>query len=307
MDFKKDLEGILLARIKKMGITINYKDVHDLLIKYYNTIFKLIDIKPYKIHYSKELKDKMCNDDYKDNLKLIEKKFVNGEDINPHLGRLSFNPDFQDGLLNDWGIYHLHLSSEKDPNDDYLFLRSDWLLLCMIDEKCVYFIDVRPHNESWDSNHEEYSLWFRDDLLKIIKSNWEFLLRKYELNGVKLQDKPSKEEYNLRNHGITTMVMIDDKVYAPPGGGITAGGKIGKKIGSLQVLMANRLLNEICGYYRKINKHPKDIRKVMVENGVKPPSKLNFKLIDDVKYGLVIVEKSTGFGISIYNKYIKKL
>jgi hypothetical protein len=289
MDFLADLEEIILKRTRTMGIKIDYKEVSELLRKYINVKSKLIDNKPRKVYYSSELQSKMRGTHYYDVLKKIEKKFKNGEDINPHLSIRAFKPNSQDGILNDWGIRHLHLSDTKKKPTDKFYERSDYLLMFIIGNSFVCFLDVRPHSESKRGSKDP--LWVRDELLEIIQKNWEKLLEPYEYKGVKPADKYTKEEYlELRRAGIIMDAIIGDKVYFPPGGGVTTAGT-----GASHSFHANRILNTICGRYRQIKKNPDDIKSLIKKDGIEPPEKLDFKLMDDSKHGLVCVEKNVNW------------
>jgi len=289
MDFRKDLEDIILKKHDEKGISVDYDDVHELLMKFLNIKFKLVDIKPRKVFYSAELKSKMSSEPYFDVLKIIEEKFKNGKDITPHLSKLVLDPENQDGLLNDWGIHHLHLSNTKTNPNDKFYVRSDYLLMFILGFDFVCFLDVRPHSES-HFNDPDYPLWVRDELLEIVQKNWPKLLEKHEYKGFKPTKKYTKEEYKqYRDAGIITDAVIGDKVYAPPGGGVSTA-----RTGVLQTLHANHILNIICGEYRRIKKNPEEIKEIVKKNGINPPSE--FTLIDDPNHGLVCLEKKTKWG-----------
>jgi len=293
MDFLGDLEKIILEKTRLMGIKIDYKDVDELLRKFINVKSKLIDNKPRKVHYSTELKSKMNGKPYYDVLKKIEKKFENGEDINPHLSKRAFKPNSQDGILNDWGIRHLHLSDTKKKPTDKFYKRSAYLLMFIIGNDFVCFLDVRAHSESKRDSKDP--LWVRDELLEIIQKNWEKLLEPYEYKGVKPSNKYTKEEYlRLRKGGIVTDAIIGDKLYFPPGGGSTTAGT-----GISHTLRANDILNTICRQYRGIKKDPEKIVSQMEKDGIKPPKKLEFILMDDPQYGLICVEKNVNRGFPL--------
>ena len=53
-----------------------------------------------------------CPPDLAAGLTEVERKISSGEDLSPHLSRLLRNPSFNDPLLNDWGIHHVHLGNK---------------------------------------------------------------------------------------------------------------------------------------------------------------------------------------------------
>jgi hypothetical protein len=295
LDFLSDLEKIILEKINKMGIKINYNDIHELVMKYLNIKIKTIDKIPRQVFYSNELNSSILGKSYYNSIKCIEKKFENGDNINPYLSKFSIKPNSQDGLLNDWGIYHLHLSDSKDDPTDYFYSRSDFLLMLIVTPDSAYFIDVRPHSESNDPNDRNFSLWVRHELLEIVQKNWEFLISPHEYRSVKSGKKLSKEDQlEYRKGGIIADVVIGGKVYAPMGGGVTTAGT-----GITQSLHTNRILNKICNCYREIRNNPDKIKKSMEKNGITPPDKLEFELIDDPIQGLVCVEKKVKWGYQL--------
>ncbi|WP_321421698.1 hypothetical protein [uncultured Methanobacterium sp.] len=291
MDFSIDLEGIILQKAKQLGISINYTDVHELLRKYINIKTKLIDNNPRKVFYSSELQSKILNEPYFNVLKKIEKKFEEGDDINPYLSRQSLKPDSQDGLLNDWGIHHLHLSDTKRSPNDQFYSRSDYLLMVIVGNDFVCFLDVRPHSES-NPNNPNYPLWVRNELLEIIQKNWEKLLEPYEYKGQKPLKKYTEEEhFELRDAGLIVDAVVGDKVYAPMGGGVSTA-----RTGLSQTLYADRILNTICDAQIKIKNNPEEIKSRMKKSGILPSEKLEFILMDDPKHGLICVETNVNWG-----------
>ena len=73
------------------------------------------------------------------------------------------NP-YNDDLLNDWGIHHLHLGTEYNKRGK--IKRSKNLLFCIINSKSVYFINIQEHKANWANK----------ELLEIVYDNWSELL-----------------------------------------------------------------------------------------------------------------------------------
>jgi hypothetical protein len=110
-------------------------------------MFKIVSpIKSREVLYSEELKTKLENkeihEEYVVLLSEIKDKFERGEDINMYLSGNSFDPEKSDGLLYDWGIHHLHLSDQKDPNKPYFFIRSDYQLIFYLEFGTVNFMPL---------------------------------------------------------------------------------------------------------------------------------------------------------------------
>lgn len=299
MEFIVDLDGIISDKIddinKRTGLDIQIDDseVSKRLQKLFNLKFKMISQKTRNVHYSSELRDKTLKEPYASALKEIEDKFKNKGDLNPYLSRHAFDPEFQDGLLNDWALHHLHLSVTKDKKTKYLYSRSGCLLFVAVGPNDVYFLDIRPHNESYRSN-PEYPLWVRNEFLEIIDTNWSFLLEKYKINGFSPAKTLSKEEIlEFRENNYYTFVQIGTNVYTPFGGGLTYAG-----IGGRQIRNRNGLLNDIGKHQRNLSNNPDKIKDLMKKNGFEPSDDLDFKLIDSSN-GLACLEQNTGFELSL--------
>lgn len=145
----------------------------------------------------------------------LRKKVEEGADINPHLSRKNQNdPDYDDGLLNDWGIHHLHLGISASPGGPVP--RTGPLLFARVTETHLYAINVLAHG-AWTNKH----------LIEVINSNWPETLAPYKLKGaVALETVVSDEQHkDLRDSGVTTMLQLSDgSVLMGPGGGLMTSG-----------------------------------------------------------------------------------
>lgn len=219
INFKNDLCFFIKREFNKLDIKINEdENIRNLLIKYLNTLNKLIEPIPRKVYMSKKLENKDID---KNIIKIIDEikvKFKKGININPHLSKKIFKPGFNDYLLDDWGIYHLHLSCDKKEISDYFYRRADYLLFVLVDDKDVYFIDILKHNLNY--------VFSKQKLLKVIDDNWPNLLKTNQLNEVDglSQNLTDKEINDLRKSGINVLTEVGDKVITSLGGGLTTAG-----------------------------------------------------------------------------------
>jgi len=146
----------------------------------------------------------------------IKLKLEKGNDINPFLSKQALKPKFQDYLLLDWNIHHLHLNNLNSGG--YFNDRSDYLLMVLFKDGVAHFVDIEHHNDN--------EVFVKREYLKIIKDNWPGIIGAYELIGaLDVSFNPTNDEIKkLRKNQINTCLKIDDKVYAPIGGGITTSG-----------------------------------------------------------------------------------
>lgn len=153
-----------------------------------------------------------CPPEHQKALSAIEKKIEKGEDINPHRSTLNKDAGNLDGLLNHWGIYHLHLGLEI--GDDGYTDRTGPLIYCRFDSETAFLIGIYPHG-----------VWTHQELLRTVHDNWPKSIAHWKANGLSGDNLTDAQVKNLRaenlNHAAT---MPDGTVYLPPGGGVTTAG-----------------------------------------------------------------------------------
>ena len=113
IDFKKDFIDILRSRLKLEGYDTSKINDKDICFSYFNLKKRLISTKVRKIKIANEFK---CPKFLNEGLKLLKEKIKNGENINSYLSKRILDLDYHDDLLNDWGIYHLHLGDKVEKN-----------------------------------------------------------------------------------------------------------------------------------------------------------------------------------------------
>lgn len=215
MDLLEDLNGILQGKLRSLGYVTQRNDTRSLLTGLINLQDKTVSIKKRNVYVSKELRIKEIENPYDDYLKQVRSKFKIGKDVNPHLSKMSLKPQKKDLLLYDWGIHHLHLNNQFD--DKGFIERSDYLLFFMLKEDDVYLIDVTKHQL------EDRTEFSQQNLLKIVKNNWSYLLEPFKMKGVIGLSQPINDKSHsiLRNSGVLTFVEIEGEVFMPMGGGIS--------------------------------------------------------------------------------------
>ena len=151
-------------------------------------------------------------------LEILRRKIRKGEDLKPFLSRKLTDPDYDDPMLNDWGVYHLHVGTVLEG--DGFMSRTDPVLFALITNTHVYEIQMYSHGQ-----------WANRDVLEIIHKNWPDLLEPYRLRGVTaIAHNPTSVELGkLRKANISCIHQVrDGTVYAPPGGGSMTDGTSGE-------------------------------------------------------------------------------
>jgi hypothetical protein len=132
-----------------------------------------------------------------------------GGDLKPYLSRhivKKKRPDWNDGLLNSWGIQHLHFRHKG----------TDHLLFCVITDTDVYLIQVLPHVEEQ---------WVNTQLIQILHDNWPGTIARANHSLMKPEAFSTSKRQSLRGYNANFAVTVaDGTVYLPLAGGTTASG-----------------------------------------------------------------------------------
>lgn len=214
MDFYNDI--VQIARDVLDHYDVGYADLLDgrqIVERWVNVQLKLIKAVPHEIVKSAHIISQ-SDPVILGYLQIIENKFRNGTDVNPHQGKGIFREDYTDYLFSDWGIFHLHLSDKLEGK--YFMVRSDSLLFVLLHKKTVYFIDVRPHDEQY--------VFAQKELLKIVYDEWPYVIEPFRLQGVsglsyELEDPMMIAK--MRKAGVNVFHRIGNDFFVPIGGGIT--------------------------------------------------------------------------------------
>ena len=212
MDFKGDW----VAYVRNTGLPACGLEYSDALtpeqntIRFLNAYFRRIPpVKSRSVHESRELSiPQQYLPDYERLLALIKA----GGDLKPYLSRdilKKKRSDRNDGLLNSWGIQHLHFHHDG----------TDQLLFCVITEADVFVIQALPHN----AEH----LWVDTQLIQILHDNWPALIARGKHSGLRPEQISASKRASLRGYNANFPITIrDGTVYLPPAGGTMASGDL---------------------------------------------------------------------------------
>ncbi len=233
MNFDADLRDIIESYFASQGIRYDDSDeLSRLAVRYFEMRIRRIPAVPRTVHFSDELHSSLGElaretDSAKaakaseawGTVFYLHHLFAEGESVIPHLSRRvedAEDPAKLDRLLWDWGIHHLHL--RRHPEGSGFVKRSDYLLFAIVTDTEAFFVDVRPHNDP------ENLLWYRQDLLRIVHSNWPELIRPNVLRGVTGGDLTDHQRKVLRDKNTNFVMELGGKAVAPLGGGLMADG-----------------------------------------------------------------------------------
>ena len=218
-----------------------------LLITYYNWRARFVSTQPRQAHISSELAADAKYVEHQSAINAIVTKIESGADLTGHLSRgisNAYQPSTArpakhgprkdlDLLQSEWSIHHLHLSTTIEG--DGFVSRTEDLLFAIFQPDDAYLLGVFPHGA-----------WTNTELVEAAVRNWPNAGLFHELRGaIGLANPiPPQDRPRLRSAGVTTMVEVDGKVYAPPGQ-TTAGTPMSGTAWSNQVMRGFTSLAEL--------------------------------------------------------------
>lgn len=213
INFIKDFTNAQKKDLVNHGFNDIKDNSKDIFISYLNLIKRLVPSTPRKVLVSKEFK---CPPKFSNVVETIKTKIENGDRITPYLSKKISDLDYNDPLLNDWGIHHLHLGNECDAKNPNFINRTGPLLFIRFTHDTAYFINIYNHGS-----------WSNQEMIKIIHENWPDSIEEFWLKEVhSIEQKISDRDHaRLRKSNLNTFVQVDEGVvYCPPGMGITSSG-----------------------------------------------------------------------------------
>ncbi len=213
IDILRDLVSIFRQELTTFGYKKSDVDSivgdDELIRVYYGVQRRLVSPVPRNLHSSKSL---ACPPEHASILASLERMIENGDNITPYLSTKIKTLNYNDLLLNDWGVHHLHLGA--NIKSDGFAERTGALLYCYFEEKNAYLINIFDHND-----------FTAQILIQTVHNNWPEILSGVQINGVKGDKLTDEQIRTLRNNNLNyALEMEDGKVYVPPGGGITCSG-----------------------------------------------------------------------------------
>lgn len=213
--FKNDLIDSIYLSYSKSGINYNpmCRDFRSVFITYISLLDRLIGPKKRRVHISKEIQNKISKENAESQrLKVLvedmQRKFLNGDDVNGHLSKTIIKQIEKDDMLfDDWGISHLHLCTGfLDFFDLNRFMSSDLLFVIVLSDD-VYFLQITNHGRD---DFVDF------DYLRIIKNNWESELLSEQDSIVSVSQSLNSPEdiKRVRAAGLNSFIHeIDGKYY----------------------------------------------------------------------------------------------
>ena len=289
---KSDANAVAELRQKHPG---------ELLALYFNWTERLVPAEPRQVMRSMEIVNNTMSINHKSVVDEIINDIEKGSTLTKYLSdRVCCGFDLPkkrkkkdlkqfehlDLLLNEWGIYHFHLSTQVTPSG--FVERGNPLLFLMFRPSKAYFLDIKTHFD------------FEDEALaRIAISNWpnDNLFR--QLEGIKghRDSNPytTSDRKALRKAGIASFIQIDGNIFIPAKGGITNAG-----ISVQSVRSANHIMRELKQFEDRISKDNTEIIKFINKHGGTSGEILQFKF-EWFRNGFGVIETTSGVPIGFQN------
>lgn len=208
MDFKADWHDTLREiMVKDWGMDTSGL-TEDLPVHYFNAAQRRLSLRPRLLFVSDTFQ---CPLEHQDGWNLIQQKVKVGLDLTPHLSKLIEKPEETDPMLNDWGVYHLHLGTEIQNG---FARRTGPLLFARVTGEHFYAIGVYSHGA-----------WTESEVVETVHRNWPESVARWVMQGTRGGQLTNEERAALRKKHLNTFFLTKDgTTYGPLGGGMMASG-----------------------------------------------------------------------------------
>ena len=211
-DFLRDLNTFFQSVLNAQGYATKPGD--DLATLFFNSAHRRVLPRSRQFFCSKEL---VCPSDLEVAFDALKAKVIGGADLNPHLSRkLIAQPDYNDGLLNDWGIQHFHLHTQRDSVG--MIKGGPIVAYGVVTHAAVHFVQIGPHKADDFCDVE---------LLEIVHTNWPELLEWCRWSSRPTGTATTSAQVSIaRAQGMMVLVELGDgTIYRPvgfEGGGLSS-------------------------------------------------------------------------------------
>ncbi|WP_312395761.1 hypothetical protein [Stutzerimonas kunmingensis] len=143
--------------------------------------------------------DFVCPVDKEAGWELLKRNVEQGLDLTPHFSEGHLTLLNTDGLLNEWGVHHFHLGTERWPKKPKLIKRTGPLVCAYVTEDTFYAIQVLPHRQ-----------WARQEIVESLHRNWPEAIEQFRIFGIPAPTISERERITLRDKTFSAPVSVSD-------------------------------------------------------------------------------------------------
>lgn len=241
IDFETDIKREIRKISQEIGCKIPWnEDWKKMLTDYLTVRMKIIDPKPRKIFVNPDFD--LYDHPKKDIILKMMQIAGKGGNLNPFQSKRLFETNFHDHLLNEWKIYHFHISLQKEKKSSFV-KQTNSLLFVYIDDEKIIFLGTDTHKEGIFGDAK----W-----VEILHDHFPDVIKSYKDDTIKsvYPQLDSVERQTLWNKGYTiALTQVKDVVYRNPGIGRSTTGR---------ALNVNLAANEIFRWVFKVKEQLND-------------------------------------------------
>lgn len=243
IDFETDLKNEILRLFRRWNIKVNpNKRTNKILLDYLTIRTKLISQKIRKVRFSPLFEEQLPRHPKRKEIQNIIEVAKNGKDLNAFQSKRLLQTNFHDHLLNEWSIYHFHLSPKKDK---------DPLLFSYVDEEQIIFLGTDTH---------KVGIFADNKWIEILHDHFPEVIEEFQDTGIKniTPNYTPEKRQEQWNKGYTLIgTKIRDVVYNSPGAGRVTSGhgmKVAKTANLISVWLIQiekqlrNSIDEVCEY-----------------------------------------------------------
>ena len=215
--------------LRRLGYRANFKTDWEMLVAYLGVNRRLVAPQPRTVVKAESFN---CPPEHITALRQIETRLRDGKSVVSHLSTKIRDITYNDALLNDWGIHHLHLGTCTGPHG--FVKRTRQLLYCRFTDTHAYLIAVLPHGK-----------WTTIALLEALHANWPDEMARFRAEGVAGDQLTDPQIRELRRKNANYVLqMRDGTCYWPLGGGTTSSGSNPQDIVTADRILHARVRDE---------------------------------------------------------------
>lgn len=221
MDFHADFAVACAVELQAAGYTPPTGPAAEILRSYANVRHRRVAQRPRKVHKTAYAvpSELMAGE------QAFLSKVAAGDDLRPNQSTRLERADFNDGMLNDFGIQHFHLGTTPHPTKPAFMARTEPVLFALVKDDDFYSLGCYAHGA-----------WSETGLLDIIHATWPHAIASSSSGstpGMRIlglrHNYTDAEVEMLRKAGVSALTQRPDgTIHAGPGGGVTTSGKSGK-------------------------------------------------------------------------------
>lgn len=231
MDLMKDYSVLLRQRMVAEGYPGPAIETdEETFTRYLNLLNRSIEARR---RMTKKAGGFTCPPDLQAGLDALIKLSEEGGNLRPYQSTSMEQDQYDDGMLNDWGLHHFHLGTAPHPTMPGYMGRTGPLLYAVVTREVLYCIAILQHKQ-----------WSNQQLLEVMHRDFPELTKAATFKGSNLKPHAlavtytDSEVQQLRNNGINVITQRPDgSIMMGPGGGVNLKRKRGKK--GAKVMKAN--------------------------------------------------------------------